>query len=168
MVKIGKAAEGLYTLLPSCVPTSLQIHQCPRIHTTPSLEAQIWHFRLGHPSTLVLNKMSVLPAIDSSLYTTCDVCIQAKQQRLRLFLQVVIVIACLISYIVTSGVLINNVHMVNVLCFLPLYKNYPSTWVYLISEKSQVSSILQNFVVFIQTQFHVTVKPHALITVLNL
>lgn len=35
-----------------------------------------------HPATLILNKLSVIPVVNNSLFTTCDVCLRAKQQKL--------------------------------------------------------------------------------------
>lgn len=82
MVENGKADEGLYTLFPSCGPASLQSNQSSILHSSPPVEAQIWHSRLSHPSNLVLNKMSIIPSVGPSIFTTCDVCLQAKQRRL--------------------------------------------------------------------------------------
>ncbi|XP_074375531.1 uncharacterized protein LOC141717357 [Apium graveolens] len=83
MVEIGKADEGLYNLYFSSYDVASSVpHLCSRVCTVPSVEAQIWHSRLGHPAPIVLNKVFVIPSVDQSLFTTCDVCLLAKHQRL--------------------------------------------------------------------------------------
>lgn len=74
MVEIGSAAAGLYNLNH---PSSS--FQCAQLHTTPSVEAQLWHDRLGHPAATILNKIVVTTSVDSKLFSTCDVCLRAKQ-----------------------------------------------------------------------------------------
>lgn len=78
MVEIGKVEAGLYTQ--NAVPTLSQ-YQCNRVHHEPSLEAQIWHARLGHPAANILNKIPVIPSVSPTVFTTCDICLRAKQQR---------------------------------------------------------------------------------------
>lgn len=45
MVEIGKVDAGLYTF--SSTSSTMHSHQCTRLHTEPSLEAQLWHARLA-------------------------------------------------------------------------------------------------------------------------
>lgn len=82
MVEIGKAEAGLYNFTMSSNSESFVNHLCSRIYVQPSIEAQLWHDRLGHPAASILNKVSVTSSVNNDQFTTCDVCIQAKQHRL--------------------------------------------------------------------------------------
>lgn len=159
IVEIGKIDDGLYTHGNSSTSSLLATHQCTRIHNQPFLEAQIWHARLGHPTAIVLNKVSVIPSVIPSLFTTCDVCFRAKQQRLP-FNQTSTTSYALFDLVHCDlwGTYRQHTHgKCNI--FLTIVEEYSKcTWVYLLSDKSQVPLFLQNFIQLVCTQFNITVK----------
>lgn len=127
MVEIGRVDGGLYArTVSSTFPHSMLSNQCTRVHTEPSLEAKIWHARLGHPAAVILNKLSVIPSVTSSLFTTCDVCLRLKQQRLTFSHteSSKSILFDLIHYDLWG--LINIVLMTNAIISLLLLKIFPS------------------------------------------
>ncbi|XP_075082273.1 uncharacterized protein LOC142166803 [Nicotiana tabacum] len=94
-------------------------------------ESNLWHMRLGHPSTTAMKHIFVLKnkVVDNIQYN-CEVCPLAKQSRLK----------------------------------FPLSSNKTDydfrryTWVYLLQSKSEVITVLKDFLIMIKTHFSVNVK----------
>ncbi|KAL0548477.1 hypothetical protein IC582_012930 [Cucumis melo] len=116
----------------------------------------LWHFRLGHPNFTYMQYL--FPHLFSKLDVSslsCDVCIRAKQHRVSFPSQ---------PYKPTQP--FNLIHSdvwgpskvttsSGKRWFITFIDDHTRlTWVYLITDKSEVSSIFQNFYHTIKTQFH--------------
>ena len=151
-VEIGSISAGLYNL------QSVQAFTA-RLNKSPSVEAQIWHNRMGHPAATVINKMSVMTPVESTLFSTCDVCLQSKQHRLPFPVseshtyQLFDLVHCDLW-----GPYKECTHGKCTL-FLTIVEEYSKcTWVYLLNNKGQVSSVIEQFLQLIHTQFKTSVK----------
>ncbi|KAL0554435.1 hypothetical protein IC582_008356 [Cucumis melo] len=119
-------------------------------------DCMLWHFRLGHPNFtymqyLFLHLFSKLDV--SSL--SCDVCIRAKQHRVSFPSQPykpTQPFTLIHSNIWGPSKVITSSKKRLFVTFIDDHTHF--TWVYLITDKSEVSSIFQNFYHTIETQFH--------------
>lgn len=119
--------------------------------------SNIWHARMGHVPANVLKQFPVEYA--NKIVDVCDSCYFAKQSRIPFP-----------DSDTQSSNLFDLVHADlwgpyrfktydNCHMFLTLVEdNSRTTWVYLLSDKASVSTILKHFVAYIQTQFHTTLK----------
>lgn len=123
--------------------------------------AEVWHCRLGHPSSkamemLKLSDSSSCSGFDSKI---CDVCIRAKQSRDSFPLSnnkttsVFELVHCDLwgPYRTTS------------ICgsryFLTIVYDYSrALWIYLLPNKTETASTLRNFIAFVERQFNFPVK----------
>lgn len=117
------------------------------------VEPQLWHSRMGHPPAITLNKLAIMPSIQDSLFSTCDVCIRAKQKRLHFptvdnhSYQLFDLIHCDLwgPYKPYTHGKCNH--------FLTIVEQYSKcTWVFLLSDKSHVSTLLRNFIHYVNSQ----------------
>ncbi|KAL8144668.1 hypothetical protein AgCh_003023 [Apium graveolens] len=152
-LEIGKAINGLYIL-----NTDHLNHEatCASISSQTSVSS-LWHARTGHVPHSVLN-MFPFPC-KSQLSHDCDSCHLSKQIRKPFPLS---------DSVSTS--IFDLVHMDlwgpyrikthgNCMYFLTLVDDKSrAAWLYLLSDKSTVSSILTEFVAYVKTQFNLTVK----------
>lgn len=89
----GKSKDGLYPIvaysLSNIVPASglskSSTPLCASVSVSKLLNTELWHFRLGHPSAVVLNKLLAAYDIpcDSKLHTReCISCLKGKMTKL--------------------------------------------------------------------------------------
>jgi len=127
--------------------------------TTSDLET-LWHFRLGHLSNksiyVIKNKF---PFVKYNKSFICDICYFAKQKRLPFPFNASKSKKCfdLIDVDVWGLYSLSSIHGHKYfLTLVYAYSRY--TWVFPLKRKSEVVKILENFVVFIQTQFETVIK----------
>ncbi|KAJ4755428.1 Retroelement pol polyprotein-like [Rhynchospora pubera] len=149
---VGELKDGVYYYHQ---PTSAQV-----FHTSGGNTYELWHRRMGHPSTQIT---SILPGVEknssSTLKSVCDTCMRAKQTRevfpisLNKALEPFELIHCDIwgAYRVASHC---GAHY-----FLTIVDDFSrAVWVYLMVEKSETGDLLKSFCKMIQTQFNQSVK----------
>ncbi|KAL9226203.1 hypothetical protein vseg_002041 [Gypsophila vaccaria] len=156
---IGKCEQqGRLYLLEGA--SKVEVHAA-EVHATIKDDVEFWHCRLGHPSRRVVNLLPFIDNNKSSKHDTslCDVCLRAKQTRDKFIISenkaksIFELIHCDLwgDYRVTSS------------CgsryFLTILDDFSrSVWVYLVKAKSEVTQLLQNFVVMAKRQFDAAVK----------
>ncbi|KAL0552941.1 hypothetical protein IC582_012076 [Cucumis melo] len=156
---IGTArhSRGLYILDDDTSCSSLfRVSLLSSYFSTSEQDCMLWHFRLGHPNFTYMQHLfpHLFSKVDVSSLS-CDVCIRAKQHRVSFPSQPYKPIQPfnLIhsdvwgpSKVTTSS---------GKRWFVTFIDDHTRlTWVYLISDKSEVPSIFQNFYHTIKTQFH--------------
>ena len=127
-----------------------------------SADSVLWHQRLGHPSTIVLQKLSSqLPSykhVDSS-HAPCSICPLAKQRRL--------------AYVSHNNLSVTPFDLVHIDIWGPFsvesveeYRYFltlvddctRTTWVYMLKTKGDVSVIFSLFLKHVSTQYDMKVK----------
>ncbi|TYK26806.1 Beta-galactosidase [Cucumis melo var. makuwa] len=123
---------------------------------TSEHDFMLWHFRLGHPNFTYMKYLfpHLFLKIDVSSLS-CDVCIWAKQHRVFFPHNHINPHSRLHLSIVTFGVPSKVTTSSGKRWFVTFIDDHTRlTWVYLITDKSEVSSIFQNFYHTIEIQFH--------------
>ena len=126
------------------------------------VSGDIWHQRLGHPSSLVLQKLvSSIPSFKSLQFdnSACSICPLAKQKRLAF-----------VSHNNLASSPFDLVHLdvwgpfstesiEGFRYFLTLVDDCTrTTWIYMLRNKKDVSSVFPVFVKLISTQFNMKIK----------
>ncbi|XP_074346502.1 uncharacterized protein LOC141685288 [Apium graveolens] len=149
-VEIGKFQNGLYLFQPS----TSQISTCNSVSKS---SVDMWHARLGHVPLAMLKLLPV--SCNMTDLSICDSCHLAKQPRLPF-----------LNSTSSSSSLFELVHVDlwgpyhcktqgNCNMFLTVLDDKSkTTWVFLLSDKSQVSTILAQFFAYVQNHFHTSVK----------
>ena len=157
MIGTARHSRGLYLLDDDTSSSSIpRTSLLSSYFTTSEQDCMLWHFRLGHPNFQYMKHL--FPHLFSKVEMTtlsCDVCIQAKQHRVSFPSQpykptqpftLVHSDVWGPSKITTSS---------GKRWFVTFIDDHTRlTWVYLITDKSEVSSMFQNFYHTIETQFH--------------
>lgn len=157
--EIGKLQDNLYKL---CIPNKFQPANCiSRASCNTVLSTKdviVWHNRLGHPSTEVLNKISVVQS-HSLNFNDCDVCHYSKQHRKPFPASHHQTLACFdLIHLDVWGPYRTVTHN-NYSYFLTIVDDFSkATWVFLFSHKTQVPVLIKQFLAYVTTQFHTTVK----------
>ncbi|KAA0066242.1 Beta-galactosidase [Cucumis melo var. makuwa] len=156
---IGTArhSRGLYILNDDTSGSSISTTSLLSSYlSTSEHDYMLWHFRLGHPNFTYMKYLfpHLFLKIDVSSLS-CDVCIRAKQHRVSFPSQ---------PYKPTQPFTLIHSDVwgpskVTTLSgkrwFVTFIDDHTRlTWVYLITDKSEVSAIFQNFYHTIETQFH--------------
>ena len=160
-MKIGiiEARHGLYHLIPDQLTTkticSTVVH--PKCNILP---IDLWHFRMGHPSTERLQCMkSYYPILSNDKSFTCNTCHYAKHKKLPFP-----------SSISHASHVFDLLHMdIWGPCskpsmhghkyFLTIVDNHSRfTWVHLMHNKAETRPIIMNFITSIETQYDSKVK----------
>lgn len=148
--------EGLYRFR--------EIETVAANHVSVRGDSTVWHLRLGHASSRIIDKLpgvkDSLSIHDSDLSTiSCDVCLRAKQTR-----------QCFPDSLSNAKEIFDLVHCdlwgpyrTPAFCgsryFLTLVDDCSrAVWLYLLPDKSSVSTNLQNFLRMIERQFSKKVK----------
>ena len=152
-IGLGRQCDGLYYL--STNTTSPLNLVDPKVNQT-SLQPDLWHRRLGHPSIQPLKHLadSILK-ISFVPNKVCDICHLAKQTRLPFGLSSIStsepfeMIPCDIwgAFRVSS--------LSGAYYFLTIVDDFSRhTWVYLMRFKSETQSLLKSFFAYVTTQFN--------------
>ena len=174
MIGLGKQRGGLYILQQSsspCLPAPQVLSTCidsnKTLYSSNSVRHSndsfhVWHCRLGHPSSTRMSFISkFLPFVSGSVNSVhdCKICPLAKQKRLPFPNN---------NNLSTSAFDILHVDIWGPY-FVPTTHGHKyfltliddatrTTWVYLMKLKSETRSLLQSFILMIETQFGSTIK----------
>ena len=141
MIGSGKQHADLYYMAP--LPN--QVH-ASQISTDPDL----WHKRLGHPTSACLQLVSsLLPIFISKnlilIHNNCSICPKAKQTRLTLHCDIL-------------GPHKTPTHF-GKRFFLTIVDDYSKcTWLFIMNHKSETQHLLESFITFAQNQFQASIK----------
>lgn len=164
--EIGKENRGLYLLLNKLTSNQLQenaVAATSSVHNKHAIqesEVELWHKRLGHVSSRVLNKLFSLDsqAVNRSV-NKCTVCPSAKQTS------VVFPISTIKSLDSFDLIHVDVWSPYKVATFdgnkyfLTVFDDFTRmTWLFLLKSKGDVCVSLQHFLYFVKTQFEKTVK----------
>jgi len=149
VIGAGELREGLYYLRGRATVATVQ--------TGNEKSFNLWHKRLGHPSSKVLELVPNVGAgkISSLRNQVCDVCLRAKQTRDKFptsdnkTLESFQLIHCYLW----------GPYRTTALCgaryFLTIVDDYSrATWIYLLLDKKEVSVNLCNFIALVERQFN--------------
>ena len=151
--EIGEEEDGLYMLK----------NQDRFSHRSKSFVAArrcedevLWHQRLGHVPLNVIRKISMLKLNKSSVMSHCDVCPLARQIRLPFHASSNRSTRCFdLIHMDVWGPYKVSTHN-NMRFFLTLVDDHSRwTWVFLLHLKSDVSTILRQFILMVKTQFDI-------------
>ncbi|BBH03624.1 hypothetical protein Prudu_014548 [Prunus dulcis] len=159
---IGRGSEkgGLYLLDDPAGYTSSPTVHALQSATDSSRDIWLWHKRLGHPSFIYLQKLfpSLLSSVDLSQFK-CEICELAKHHRVSYPLSINKSSApfALVHSDVWGPSRVSNLS--NSKWFVTFIDDYSRlTWVYLMTDKSEVFSIFQSFHQMIHTQYNSKIK----------
>ena len=165
MIRLGKATKGLYLLHHRVPPPSVFVVSSRIFVSVPSVkfnsvQADLWNFRLGHPSyarfSLLNNLVSILPANKTICY---DICHFSKQKRLS-FPTSHHVSHCVFDLVhcdLWGAFSIPTIEGYKF--FLTIMDEYSRcTWVYLLKSKSETLALIQQFSIMVETQFNAKIK----------
>lgn len=144
--EIGKIDAGLYKLHSQSVSVANSVSFVSIDH---------WHTRLGHPSKSVLHSIVELGINVNHIASRCDVCQYSKHSRLSFPVRESRVTECFdLVHCDVRGPYRHVTHG-KYNSFLTIVDDFSKcTWLYLLSHKSQVPKLLQNFISYVFTQFH--------------
>jgi len=164
-IGVGKEQNGLYFLmlqssvsgLDSADSSSRALSTSVKSSSSP---ADIWHYRLGHPSSsrvhLLHDLVSYIPC-DSNKF--CTICPLAKQHRLPFAHSTSITCSSFDLIHVDIWGPFSTSSINGSIFFLTIVDDYTKfTWVHLMKHKSQTRSILHQFFHMISTQFQHKIK----------
>lgn len=150
MIGVGELRDGLYILDPDDATCS--------VHSVGQGESyEVWHRRLGHPGAKAVKSISL--NISSNKNTICDVCHFAKQTRTsfdsseNVAPDIFQLIHCDLwgPYRIPSSC--------GARYFLTIVDDHSrSVWVYLLLDKTEVTSMFMSFLAMVRTQYSKTVK----------
>jgi hypothetical protein len=167
MIGSGELHGGLYYLnsktkaktIPTCPSNSTINHiHCASDTYIPS--SALWHFRLGHLSNKRLQHMKHdFPVVTVDNDSVCDICHLARHRKLPFVSSVNKATKCgeLIHFDIWGPTSIVSVHGHKY--FLTVVDDYSRfTWIILLKTKSEVSLLVQQFIVMLENQFNTVVK----------
>jgi len=155
MIGSAKQHAGLYYMSP--LPNQAHASQI-------SIDPDLWHKRLEHPSQACLQLVSSLLPIPISknlilIHNNCSICPKAKQRRLPFPLSTIKshspfnLLQCDIC-----GPHKNPTHF-GKRFYLTIVDDYTRcTWLFLINHKSETQHLLESFITFAQNQFQTSIK----------
>ncbi|KAL0554130.1 hypothetical protein IC582_008044 [Cucumis melo] len=159
---IGTArhSRGLYILDDDTLCSSLsRVSLLSSYFSTSEQDCMLWHFRLGHPNFTYMQYLfhHLFSKLDVPSLS-CDVCIRAKQHRVSFPSQPykpTQPFNLIHSDVWGSSKVTTSSEKRWFVTFIDDHTRL--TWVYLITDKSEVPSIFQNFYHTIKTQFHIKI-----------
>jgi hypothetical protein len=161
MIGSGEVIEGLYYLTTKSeiitANTSTPSTHSSNIHIP---KQAIWHFRLGHLShSRLLLMQASFPFVNIDNNVVCDICHLARFKKLAYKLSRNKASKCreLIHFDIWGPTSVHSIHGHRY--FLTALDDHSRfTWVILLKSKSEVSSLVVQFVKMIETQFNTLVK----------
>ncbi|KAK2999074.1 hypothetical protein RJ639_024033 [Escallonia herrerae] len=150
-IGLGKMHRGVFVFQPLSTATVASVSE--------SESYELWHRRMGHPSSQPLIHLPTVSVVSPSLKTICDVCCRAKHSR-TVFpdstsraMDIFRLVHCDIwgPYRVST--------ISGTKYFLTIVDDYSrAVWVYLMHDKGQTGTLLRNFCNMVHTQFGKLVK----------
>ncbi|KAG7578844.1 Zinc finger CCHC-type [Arabidopsis thaliana x Arabidopsis arenosa] len=150
-----REGEGLYRFR--------GIESMTALHTSVKDDFVLWHHRLGHPSSRVTGMIPTVRGVSNNsrefLFTNCDVCLRAKQTRQPFP-----------ESSSNSKEVFDLIHLdlwgpyrTTAFCgsryFLTIVDDHSrAVWIYLLADKTQVSTYIHDFLALIERQFSKKVK----------
>ncbi|KAL0366821.1 UNVERIFIED_CONTAM: Retrovirus-related Pol polyprotein from transposon RE1 [Sesamum radiatum] len=162
IVAVGKQIGNLYLLDNTSfdpVVISSYIKHKNVCFTSQVCNRTLWHRRLGHASSFVLQHIPVIKTMTSTPNVDCDTCPMAKQHRLPFS-----------SSNIRSKFILELIHidlwgpyktasLTGCNYFLTVVDDIShATWIFLLKYKSQVHHTLATFFTMVKTQFETSVK----------
>jgi len=149
--EIGEEIDGLYITRPH------QHHDKSKkalAAVKGCAEAETWHKRLGHIPMSVLRKIKMFDSPQKLVLPSCDVCPLARQVRLPFPISQSRSENCFdLIHLDVWGPYKAATHN-KMRYFLTVVDDHSRwTWIFLMHLKSDVSTVLQNFILMINTQF---------------
>ena len=150
LIGVGEQENGLYFFR--------RMEMAAAMQRSSSLSPDVWHTRLGHPSSKVLKlfQFSDFSTFDSK---KCEICIRAKQTR--------DIFPLSINKTIFAFELIHcdlwGPYRTTAICgsryFLTILDDYSrAVWIYLLSSKTEAPKHLKNFIALVERQFSSQVK----------
>ena len=146
----------------NCISSIQSVNTVNNVQTQKSVSIDIWHQRLGHPSSRVLSQVVSscnLPIVMKSKLPFCTACKLGKSHALPFPLsdsQCTKPLELIHSNLwEPSPLLSNNGHRLYVI-FVDDFSWF--CWFYLLQSKSEVSTIFPIFKVFVENQFSTSIK----------
>ena len=119
--------------------------------------SELWHCRLGHPSSQHMNHIPVLPC--KAPTNICSVCPQAKQHRNSFPLSTIRANKVFELLHVDIWGPYRTTTYDGFKLFLSIVDDYSrTTWVFLLSHKSNAFCMLESFITYVTNQFHTQVQ----------
>ena len=151
---LGKEQGGLYLVNSSTFGSGLPSTS----HAVPGSVAafsmfEIWHCRLGHPSSQHMSKIQGLPC--KAPTSICRICPQAKQHRSSFPLSVTKTSRSFeLLHVDIWGPYRTSTYD-GFRLFLSVVDDFTrGTWIFLLSHKSNAFHMLESFITYIKTQHH--------------
>ncbi|KAK3015825.1 hypothetical protein RJ639_005462 [Escallonia herrerae] len=133
-IGLGKMHRGVFVFQPLSTATVAAVSE--------SESYELWHRRMGHPSSQPLIHLPTVSVVSPSLKTICDVCCRTKHSR---------------TVFPDSTSRVSTISGAKY--FLTIVDDYSRTvWVYLMHDKGQIGTLLRNFCNMVHTQFGKLVK----------
>ena len=155
---LGEELGGLYVVNPDSVgtPFSDQYSSFPYSIAALSL-SDLWHYRLGHPSSQHMCRIQGLPCKAPS--SICSICPQAKQHRTSFSSSVSSISRPFDLLHVDIWGPYRTTTYDGYKLFLSIVDDFSrGTWIFLLSHKSNALHMLQSFITYVETQFSTRVK----------
>ncbi|WVZ08815.1 hypothetical protein V8G54_022161 [Vigna mungo] len=158
MIGGASSHKGLYYLQDFPCPDQNFVFKS--VFSFKHVDINLWHYRLGHPGHKIVKQICELfPYVQINADTVCDVCHCAKQHKLPFPTNVSLSVEFfdLIHCDIWGPLSISSVHGHKY--FLTIVDDYSQhTWIFLMNNKGQTRSLLQNFVIKIKNQFGKMIK----------
>ncbi|KAK3037432.1 hypothetical protein RJ639_031926 [Escallonia herrerae] len=150
-IGLGKMHRGVFMFQPLSTATVASVSE--------SENYELWHRRMGHPSSQPLIHLPTVSVVSPSLKTICDVCCRAKHSRTVLLdsTRHAMDIFGLVHCDIWGPYRVSTISGTKY--FLTIVDDYSrAVWVYLMHDKGQTGTLLRNFCNMVHTQFGKLVK----------
>ncbi|KAK3035781.1 hypothetical protein RJ639_033510 [Escallonia herrerae] len=169
LIGLGKMHRGMFVFQPLSTATVVQplstatvvqpLSTATVAAVSESESYELWHRRMGHPSSQPLIHLPTVSVVSPSLKTICDVCCRAKHSR-TVFpdsTSRAMDIFGLVHCDIWGPYRVSTISSAKY--FLTIVDDYSrAVWVYLMHDKGQTGTLLRNFCNMVHTQFGKLVK----------
>lgn len=162
MIGVAELYQGLYSMVQSYKSKSAISDNV--VNATASFlhsnNIDVWHYRLGHPSTSVLSNIcQKFPYVKINKKFVCDSCHQAKQSKLSFSDSTTLTAKPFELVHMDIWGPINVSSFQGFQYFLTIVDDYSRhTWIYLLKSKSDTRPAMHRLIKYIATQYDSTIK----------